>query len=828
MKPQTILKALAFSVAVTGGTELRAAPTTTMVGDGELVISFTEVGSHTWVAPTDISGATVLIVGGGGGGGGGVSAGGGGAGQVILASNQVFTAGTSYALMVGAGGAGGANKNPGAKGAASSFGDWTADGGGAGDHSEAKAAETGANGGGDGAKNSSVPVPGTGETKVDGSVYFYGGHAGGASLRSLWAGGGGGGAQGDGASATTLGVGGTGGDGLPLDITGETVFYACGGGGGINIDVTPDVTPGKGGSEGVSGGSALLTGGEAGRANTGTGGGGGSYYAGTAQPGGAGGSGIVVIRYKSPTAYAVVTGYEGLLDGTAHGATIAGLYPSEGATVWYAADADAAWTTEPIAFGTKGTHTIRVKITAEGLKDFETSVTVSLTDEPGVTDGSVCLVAPAGGSTPTAPYATWATAANDLATALDAVKEGGTVYVAPGTYALSQALSVKKALTLRGFDRETGADNPEKVVLDGQNACRVLSANVGTAAPIFRGLTFARGTNATGEGGGVFLQGVAGASIPRTLGEAPSFVNCTFTNCTAKEQGAALHVQGRVFVQGCRFVGNVTASGSYGNTVSVRAPSGATTAAAAFIDCAFTEDATAIPANASTLALRGHGNLVSNCVFTTCGSANRGVIVSDSTSVSAANTIIANCICRDAGAPFVAPIEGNSYGGVAIRNCLVVGGKGYGIVTGTGRTEIDNCTITGQRLAGIQVKGECVVRNTIAWNNNGTKADLELGADAVYSEVTSSTGWDGAAVGVNAVNPVFRNAAAGDYSLKRRTPHLDKGTVLDWMTTGTTDLAGRPRVATNGRPLSVDADAKPDLGCYENQEIRKGLCVLIR
>lgn len=825
MNLKTILKALAFSVAVTGGAELRAAPTTTMVGDGELVISFTEVGSHTWVAPTDISDATVLIVGGGGGGAGGVSAGGGGAGQVILASNQVFTAGASYALAVGAGGAGGANKNPGAKGAASSFGGWTADGGGAGDISEAKAAETGANGGGDGAKSGSVPVPGTGETKVDGSVYFYGGHAGGASLRSLWAGGGGGGAQGDGASATTLGVGGTGGDGLPLDITGEKVFYACGGGGGINGQT--DVTPGKGGSEGVSGGSALLTGGEAGRANTGTGGGGGSF-AGTAQPGGAGGSGIVVIRYKSPTAYAVVTGYEGLLDGTAHGATIAGLYPSEGATVWYAADADAAWTTEPIAFGTKGTHTIRVKITAEGLKDFETSVTVSLTDEPGVTDGSVCLVAPAGDSTPTAPYATWATAANDLATALDAVNEGGMVYVAPGTYALSQALSVTKALTLRGFDRETGADDPEKVVLDGQNACRVLSAYVGAVAPIFRGLTFARGKSKTDVGGGVFLQGVAGASVPQAPGEAPSFVNCVFTNCTATEQGAALHVQGRVFVQGCRFVGNVTASGNYGNTVSVRTLSGKADAgaAAAFIDCTFTEDATAIPANASTLALRGYGNLVSNCVFTTCGSANRGVIVSDSTSVSAANTIIANCICRDAGASFVAPIEGNSYGGAAIRNCLVVGGKGYGIVTGTGRTEIDNCTITGQRLAGIQVKGECVVRNTIAWNN--TKADLELGAGAVYSEVTSSTGWDGAAAGVNAVNPVFRNAAAGDYSLKRRTPHLDKGTVLDWMTTGTTDLAGRPRVATNGRPLSVDADAKPDLGCYENQEIRKGLCVLIR
>ena len=80
----------------------------------------------------------------------------------------------------------------------------------------------------------------------------------------------------------------------------------------------------------------------------------------------------------------------------------------------------------------------------------------------------------------------------------------------------------------------------------------------------------------------------------------------------------------------------------------------------------------------------------------------------------------------------------------------------------------------------------------------------------------------------NAVNPVFRNAAKGDYSLKRRTPHRDKGTRLDWMTAETMDLAGNPRVATDGKPLAEDAAALPDLGCYENQEIRKGTCLILR
>ena len=43
----------------------------------------------------------------------------------------------------------------------------------------------------------------------------------------------------------------------------------------------------------------------------------------------------------------------------------------------------------------------------------------------------------------------------------------------------------------------------------------------------------------------------------------------------------------------------------------------------------------------------------------------------------------------------------------------------------------------------------------------------------------------------------------------------------------TTDLAGNPRVATDGKPLAKDAAARPDLGCYENQDVRMGMCLII-
>ena len=845
MKTTRLAKAVALSAALASGAGW-AQSTTNLTASGELIVSFRDVGSHTWVAPTDISGATVLIVGGGGGGGGGTSAGGGGGGQVILASNQTFTAGTAYALTVGAGGAGGVGKASGTAGGASSFAAFTADGGGAGDcqDKDNDNDRVGANGGGDGAQNNSVVVVGTGATKVEDSVYWYGGHAGGSSARNYWGGGGGGGALTDGGSATTTGVGCTGGDGLALDITGETVAYACGGGGGVHIDKNPVF--GTGGSDGVSGGSATATGGEAGLASTGTGGGGGSWYNGVLN-GGAGGSGVVVIRYPLTSAYADVSGFEGLLDGMPKGATIGKIWPTEGATIRYAADGDTNWTTEPITFSTAGTHTIRVKVTAEGLADYETSVTVSLTDEPGITDGSVALVAPAGSSTPAAPYATWATAANDLQTAIDAVTAGGTVYVANGTYALEETISVNKTITLRGFDRTTGAADPEKVILDGQDACRVLSVTASNGeCPVFRGLAFARGNNPDGVGGGVFVSSTSGTAVPSAPGDAPSFVGCAFKNCSAKEQGGALNVRGRIYLESCLFAGNQTTTGSYGNTVAVLERTGATGkgAAAAVLGCTFEEDQASIPVGACTLALRGFGNLVSNCTFKTCGKS--GVIVSDSANANAENSVIVNCVSLDAGAPFLAPIAGQSYGGMTLRNCLIARGSGYGLVTGTGTTVIDNCTITGNGKAGIRVKAgtadapsACTVRNTIAWDNNGAKADLAFGEEdaaapdsttMAYTETTSSTGWDVATstAAANAVNPLFMDATKGDYSLKRRTPHLDKGTILDWMTAETTDLAGNPRVATDGKPLAKDAAARPDLGCYENQDARKGTCLIIR
>jgi hypothetical protein len=52
--------------------------------------------------------------------------------------------------------------------------------------------------------------------------------------------------------------------------------------------------------------------------------------------------------------------------------------------------------------------------------------------------------------------------------------------------------------------------------------------------------------------------------------------------------------------------------------------------------------------------------------------------------------------------------------------------------------------------------------------------------------------------------PLFVNAAAGNYHVQLDSPCIDAGTNLPWMA-GATDLDGNPRIV----------DGRVDIGCYE-------------
>jgi len=256
----------------------------------------TFTSSSTFTALEKIKNAEILLVAGGAGAGASPGSGGGGAGGVRSFANQIFTAGTSFTAIVGAGGSGAVNSGAGTNGGNSMFGSFSATGGGRGANNTASAsALTGGSGGGGTENLTSGAAGNAGEySPVEG---YAGGN--GSNTGPSGGGGGGAGAVGGAGSGTVGGAGGAGAYNwatwLAATNTGVNGFIGGGGGGGYYY------TGGVGGFGGVGGGGAGTNyngTGTAGTANTG-GGGGGTGWNGAGAVGGAGGSGLVIIRYPN-------------------------------------------------------------------------------------------------------------------------------------------------------------------------------------------------------------------------------------------------------------------------------------------------------------------------------------------------------------------------------------------------------------------------------------------------------------------------------------------------------------------------------------------------
>jgi hypothetical protein len=260
-------------------------------------------GSSSQGGPSTYSGA-------GGGAGGyrfsnGTASGCYAAGPSPLGASALPVSIQGYPITVGAGAARvpGCEQQPGAVGSNSVFSTITSAGGGAGRMTSSciPSGPDSANGGSGG--GGAAPWPGSCISVPGGSgntppVSPSQGNDGGATPTNNNAAGGGGGAGGAGGASPGAGQGGTGGAGLASSITGSPVVRG-GGGGGSGYPGPGPAHPGGGG--GGNGGTVPSTSGQAGTANTGGGGGGGASKS---PPGSqtsynaAGGSGIVIIRYK--------------------------------------------------------------------------------------------------------------------------------------------------------------------------------------------------------------------------------------------------------------------------------------------------------------------------------------------------------------------------------------------------------------------------------------------------------------------------------------------------------------------------------------------------
>jgi hypothetical protein len=221
-----------------------------------------------------------LIIAGGGGGGttGANYCGGGGAGGVIQKTINTLVIG-AYTVTVGAAGAAASN------GGDSIFETITATGGGAGSSSYATAGNNGGSGGG------GAPINAIGGTGIYGQG-FKGGWSSSANQgggdSGAGAGGGAGGPGGNLDSFPFTNSSSQGGAGIQSSITGTATWYAAGGN-GSGYYWSESSNGIGGGTPGALGTPSRTTG----ATNTGSGGGGGRSSVGNA-----GGSGVVIIRYK--------------------------------------------------------------------------------------------------------------------------------------------------------------------------------------------------------------------------------------------------------------------------------------------------------------------------------------------------------------------------------------------------------------------------------------------------------------------------------------------------------------------------------------------------
>jgi hypothetical protein len=246
----------------------------------DCVLTFSNVGISNWPRPTGVTVAKDVVIIAGGGGGGTRHGGGGGAGGFQRLSN-ISLSSTSFQIVVGNRGFGAGPSSGATSGGNSSAFGFTSNGGGRG-AGNGWGHETGGSGGGANSNfNGALGTAGQGNN--GGTGFTDSGYGGTVAL----GGGGGKGAVGQNGSSYD---GGNGGAGQANSITGSSVTYA-GGGGGAGYNSGGLGGSGGGGNAGRDGNSAALT---SGAANSG--GGGGAPLQQTSS--GAGGSGIVVIKWR--------------------------------------------------------------------------------------------------------------------------------------------------------------------------------------------------------------------------------------------------------------------------------------------------------------------------------------------------------------------------------------------------------------------------------------------------------------------------------------------------------------------------------------------------
>lgn len=349
---------------------------------------------------------------------------------------------------------------------------------------------------------------------------------------------------------------------------------------------------------------------------------------------------------------------------------------------------------------------------------------------------------------------TWATAFKSISDAVGntGVLDGSEIWVKKGTYTLAATIQISKKLTIYGgfaggedtLSARDWRNNP--TILDGNNA--VVCAKITSTDVTLDGLTVTHGYNASVQwplydGAGIVITGARTA-----------IRNCTISNNRVENGGSAgIFVSGAANVQ---IVDSEIASNwslydgggiSAGQGTSVRR-------------CW-------IHQNTARIGAGIYGNYVN------------GISIRDCTITG--NTCTLNNPPMAGGGGMYLPWATST----EVVNCLITGNIGGGIESYVADPVITNCTVAGNTNGGIishYSDATPVITNCIVWGNTGYQIDDQSGASPIttYCDVDQDYFgvWGTGAPDANhnmRKNPLFRNAAAGDYHLTATSPVIGMG-----------------------------------------------------
>ncbi len=365
------------------------------------------------------------------------------------------------------------------------------------------------------------------------------------------------------------------------------------------------------------------------------------------------------------------------------------------------------------------------------------------------------------GATGTGDGSSWSNAFPSIGTALASgdVLDGASLWVREGIYNLTGTIQANKAVEIYGGFPEA-LYNPGWSNRDWENAPSIIQGNNSftcveiSANATIDGFTITAGSGSSLAGGGIYV--------------------------SATKDGPEVHA----VIDNCTVTGN---SSGYGGGINVYAH----VDSCSISNCVLSNNTAVIGGG---MYLYGDGIVVTDCLVTgnTAERTGGGILTERLVSMETA-PVIKRCEIINNEAGQGGGIYNNSRN-TTITNCLITdnsitgGPGGSGIESYNCSTPITNCTIVNNHGSGggfvntYAVTPAPVLKNCILWGNDDEQIFSQLGASVtvVHSDVDQDGYGAGGATpdgnGNLRYNPLFIDAAGGDFRLRLGSVCIDTGT----------------------------------------------------